>query len=931
MRRVSRCILITLLLIAGGTRTVAQQAQAGRITGRIIDAATGKGVPEMQVGVTGGPTAIGTQSGVDGRFSINGVPAGTVTLQVRRIGYSPKTVTGIFVEAGKTVEQNISVSTGAAIVLTESRVTATVEKGTSDQAIDQQKTSVNVVNTINAEQIARSPDGDAAQTMKRVSGVTVQDGKFPTVRGMEGRYTTSSLNGARMPSPEPERRAVPLDMFPSGLLQTITATKTFSPDQPGDFSGAMVDIKTKEFPARRSISMQLGSGYSTGATGARVPFALGVGGERFAMVNSDRAIPPLVASIKNFQQITLSQGDMNMLVSSFRNAWTPIRSTGAPLANGSMSIGGNDPILFGHRVGYLVSGTISSSTDVRENQTRALADRGTIRGETIELDRFTGQTVSQGVLWGGIANLSTYVGTNSRLSFNGLYNRSSDNDARIETGSLTNDGIARARITRMQYVERGIYSGQLSGEHTMGTAQRFEWSGTASGVRRYEPDRSEFVQSIEQDTPGGPDVYRWLVGGTGGAVRTFSNLAENSHEYLANYRIEFGPSESRSSIKIGGLVRGTSRDAQSLSFAITARNMSNADRALAPEQIFDGRFTGPGAEKFIFAPLAQGGSYAARDQIRAGFAMAEIPLGSRLRLLGGARYESDELTVDATSTLGSPVSTTKIWNDLLPALSLNLKVSDRQQLRFSASRTLARPEYRELSPIVSRDVVGGENVRGDENLRRTLVNNADLRWEFYPRNGETYSVALFAKQFTDPIERVYGAGSGGTSFVFFTNADRADNVGIELEVRKDLDQLGKFFEPFTFTANATVMQSEISLADSTQASATNLNRRMVGQAPYVINASLTWNSRSGASTATLLFNRVGERIVATGSSPLPDVIEQPRNVVDLSLRWAVSPFVTFRADAKNLLDSPYQVVQGTVVRDQYVAGRTVQGALIWRP
>jgi outer membrane receptor protein involved in Fe transport len=930
MRRKLPTLAIALLIGLAAIPAAAQQA-TGRITGRIINSQDGQGIAEVQIAVVGIPTPITARSGVDGRYTLNGVPAGTVTVQTLRMGFTPKKITGLFLDAGKTLEQNITLTAGEAIVLAASTVTATIEKGTSDQALDAQKTSVNVVNTVSAEQIAKSPDGDAAQTMKRVSGVTVQDGKFPTVRGMEGRYTTSSLNGARMPSPEPERRAVPLDMFPSGLLQTITATKTFSPDQPGDFSGAMVDIKTKEFPARRSISMQLGSGYAAGATGASVPFALGVGGERFAMVNGDRAIPPLVASIKNFQQITLSQGDMNMLVSSFRNAWTPSVSTGAPMMNGSMSVGGNDPILFGHRLGYLISATMSSSTDVKENQTRALADRGTTAGETIELDRFTGQTVSQGVLWGGLANLSTYIGTNSKISFNGLYNRSSDNDARIETGSLTGDGIARARITRMQYVQRGIYSGQLSGEHTLGSAQRFEWSGTASGVRRYEPDRSEFVQSIEKDTPGGPDVYRWLTGGTGGAVRTFSDLAENSHEYQANYRVEFGPADARSSVKVGGLMRSTSRDAQSLSFAITARDMSNADRALAPEQIFDGRFTGPGAEKFIFAPLTQGGSYTARDQIRAGFAMAEIPLGSRLRLVGGARYESDELTVDATSTLGTPVSTTKIWNDLLPALSLNLKVTDRQQLRFSASRTLARPEYRELSPIISRDVVGGENVRGDENLKRTLVNNADLRWEFYPRSGETYSVALFAKQFNDPIERVYGAGSGGTSFVFFTNAARADNIGVELELRKDLDQLGKFFEPFTFMANATVMQSEISLADSTQASATNLNRRMVGQAPYVVNTGLTWNSRSGASTATLLFNRVGERIVAAGSSPLPDVIDQPRNVVDLSLRWAVSPFVTFRADAKNLLDSPYQVMQGTVVRDQYSAGRTIQAAVLWRP
>jgi outer membrane receptor protein involved in Fe transport len=248
----------------------------------------------------------------------------------------------------------------------------------------------------------------------------------------------------------------------------------------------------------------------------------------------------------------------------------------------------------------------------------------------------------------------------------------------------------------------------------------------------------------------------------------------------------------------------------------------------------------------------------------------------------------------------------------------------------SGSRTLARPEYRELSPIISRDVVGGDDLQGDENLKRTNVTNADVRWEWYPNAGELVSVALFAKQFTNPIERVYRASSSARQ-ILYANAEGADNFGVELELRKDLSALGRMFVPFTVFSNVTVMQSQIRLDAASAANLTNKSRRMVGQAPYVVNAGLSYTSNSGNSTATLLFNRVGERIDVAGENPLPDVVQKSRNVVDLSLRLGLTSSITVRADGKNLLDAPYETVQGTVIRDRYLTGRTVQLGVQFRP
>jgi TonB-dependent receptor len=899
-------------------------ARTGRIVGRIIDASTGQGLSDAGIQIVG--TTLGASSVIRGRYTVPGVPAGTVTIQVRRLGYAPKTVTGILLDAGQILEQDITLQ-AATVKLQAVQTTASNERGTVNEALDQQRTATGIVSSVTAEQITRSPDSDAAQAAQRVSGVTVQDGRYVFVRGLGERYTTASLNGARIPSPEPEKRVVPLDLFPSALLQSITTSKTFTPDQSGDFSGAQVDIRTREFPARRQITYSVTTGFNSGATGTNILTAPRAGGERFALVGSKRNLPWLVASVGNFQQINLNQGDKNLLINTFRNSWSPVTERASPNVQSSVSIGGNDAVL-GHRVGYVASGTYSLTQDEKSGQVRALAERGNTAGATREIDRFEGSTGSSSVLWGGLFNLSTLVGANTRLMFNNTYNRTADNDARSEVGSLENEGV-RAHIDRLQYVERSVRSNQLAAEHQLGARQKLDWAATSSAVTRDEPDRSEFVSVLERGTPNGPESSLWMNTGNQGAVRTFSTLDESSAEGRVNYQLTVPWRGRESVIKLGGLYRATDRDADSRAFSISAAGAPLSVRDLPPEQLFDGRFSQGASNVFDIAPLGQGGSYDARDRLSAGYAMTDLGITDRVRLIGGARFELDKVRVNAVSTLGSPVSTNKSWTDVLPSVALNVRLSEAQSVRLSVSRTLARPEYRELSPIASRDVIGGDNIEGDPNLERTRIANADLRWEWYPNAGEVVSVAVFGKHFTNPIERVYRATSG-TRTVFYLNADAADNYGVELELRKNMGLFARALQPLTAFTNVTVMESRITLGETT-ASATNKDRRMVGQAPYVVNAGLTYAPLRGTTSATLLVNRIGERIDAAGDRPLPDVIERARTALDFSLRFPLVSTLSGRFDARNLLDDPYKTVQGTVTRESYRAGRVAQLGLIWRP
>lgn len=916
IRRLVRAFAAAASLVPAAL--LAQDAATGRVTGRIIDAKSGAGIAAAGVQVVG--TTLGAQSGIDGRFTLLKVPAGTVTLQVRRIGYQAKTVTGLQLTAGGVLEQDVSLE-GATVQLQATVVTAEKERGSVSAALDQQRNATQIVNAITAEQISRSPDGDAAQAVQRVSGVTVQDGKYVFVRGLGERYTTASLNGARIPSPEPERKVVPLDLFPSGILQSVTTSKTFTPDQQGDFSGAQVDIKTREYPARRQYSFSVATGFNDAAAGQQVLRAPRLGGEYFAVVGSKRDIP---ASLASANLGNISQLQTNQIIRSFNPTWVAGQATGLPQGSMSASVGGSDPI-FGQNVGYLISGSYGAAQEVRrdERQAYGLANGS---GGVDPLTSYRGETGRISVLWGGIANFSTLVGTSTRIALNNTFSRTADNEARRDVGFDENLADTLQRTT-LRYIERGVWSSQLAVEQQFGR-HKVDYSLTGSGTSRKEPDRSDMVQRVS--SVGGVRTLTLLGSALDGARRSFFDLSERNLALQANDQVQIGDIASGNSIKFGGYVRNTTRTSLAPSYSIISAGLTATQLALSPTTIFGPTYACDACSNFNIQPIGQAGSYDASDRLLAGYAMLDWGLGKRTRLIAGARVENAEIEVNTVTQLGSRYQAKVRNTDILPSLVLNVKLREDQNLRFSASQTLARPEYRELSPVQFRDVLGGISVSGNPNLKRTLIQNLDARWEFFPTAAEVLSLGVFFKNFTNPIERVEQPSSGGAT-ALFVNAASATNVGLELEARKELGSLTELLEGVTAFSNVTFMQSSVDVGPASNGNLSSPNRAMMGQAPYVVNAGVTWLSRSARSSATVLYNVVGRRISAAGLIPMPNVYEEARNIVDVSLRFPVVKGVEARVDAKNLLDAEYRITQGDLLREGYRAGRVVSVGLAWRP
>lgn len=888
-----------------------QAGGTGRIAGRVVDASSGRPLAAARVTIQG--IAQGVSTNAEGRYAIDGVQPGARALTIARVGYTSKTITGVTVAAGATVTTDVSL-TEAAAELEEITVTAERERGTVSRALDEQRTALNVTSVITREEITRGPDDNAAEAVQRVSGVTVEGGRYVFVRGLGERYTTTELNGARLPSPEPDRKVVPLDLFPAGVLESINVSKTFTPDQEASFSGAQVNLRTRVFDTEPFMQFGASVGYNSAATFQDVLRAPNDGINMFGVSGSARNKPGGLNGNLN----GAGPAEQAEILRSFRPVYLAEQGTAPP--NFTLSASRGDAVqALGREIGYLAALSYQRRQEALVNETRVTP---TIAGgKVIPLNEFDANTGRESTLWGGVLNLGTEFGSGTRIELNNTYDHTSDNEALRLVG--VSEEVGRLLdITRLMFVERSLLSSQLRGEHAWRDRHTGNWSATYSRVTRDEPDRSEFTRTLEENPVTGADQLVFAGQAFAPTLRSFTELSEYSGTLQGSYKVRFGGPSLPAQVKVGGLYRYTDRNAEGQSFDLVNAGLTYQDRALEPGEIFGGRFYGANNLGIRLAPNIFGTTYTATENLAAGFAMVEYPLTSRLNLVGGARVEWAQIEVDALDVVGQTVTGDLNNTDILPALALNYRITDRQNLRFSASQTLSRPEYRELAAVTGRPFVGDFLQFGNPNLKRALIQNYDLRYEHYPSAGEVMSIALFGKRFQDPIERVL-IPQGSNAAVTFRNADQAISYGVEVELRRRLGFVAEPLDDLTLSANGTLVRSDVDFGGVQGAEvATNQNRPLLGQAPYVVNFGLTYQAPNDAS-ATVLLNAVGKRITEVGLGGFPDSYEQARSSLDFALEYPVFGNAALRLEGENLLNTEHQIKAGDLTRVRYKTGASL--------
>jgi hypothetical protein len=646
------------VLLATAAALPVQAQDTGRIVGRIVDAQTGSGLPNVTVRVAG--SAAATLSGVDGRYVINAVPAGAVSIEAQSIGYGTKIVTGLLVPGGGVVEQLISLDP-AAVVMAAIEVTAAAERGSVNRSLEVQRTASGILNSIAAEQISRSPDGDAAAAVQRVSGVTVQDGRYVFVRGLGERYTTTSLNGSRIPSPEPERKMVPLDLFPTGLLQMITTSKTFTPNLQGDFSGAQVDIRTREYPLGREFTLSLSQGVNSAVTGYMLPMAPRAGGEWLAAATRPRQMPDIVRDTPRPQP----GPQTNAMVNAMRNAWSVQERAAGPARHwGCLARRQRRRPRPHHRLPVL---------------RHLLAGR---RGERRLGPREPGRRPLRG--HGRPAERAAGRAAQPQHHVRHAQPHLAQQQLQPDGGQR---GATRARLLREprhEHPDRAAALRRADGPlepaagaaSAHGRAHRLDWSVSSSAVSRQEPDRSEFVTWLD------PEVPTWY--NQEGAFRAYGGLTESS--------VEGRPTTGSTS------ATRVTRCASAGCTAHRARRVRQRLRDPQPRVDADGSALAAEPESsstaasrngetlFELGIFNAGGGYGAEDRLVAGYAMVEWALCPAAADRRRARRAVSAVgLVRGRARQPAPGGTR--YTDVLPAAALNIDLTGR---RSSGSRRRRR-------------------------------------------------------------------------------------------------------------------------------------------------------------------------------------------------------------------------------------------------
>jgi hypothetical protein len=918
--------------------TIATQVSAQetvRLVGKVTDKENGEELIGASVVIVG--TSQGVKTNIDGEFTLN-VKPGKIDLRVSYVGYQTRTVKGIEVKAGQVNRVDIQLRAEAAQA-EEIVVQAEISNATESALLTQQRKSLVIQDAISAETIKKTPDSDAGETVKRVTGVSLVGGKYVFVRGLGERYSSARLNGVTIPSPEPEKKIVPFDLIPANMIENIITIKTFMPDQPGSFGGGLVDIKTKEFPDQFVLNLTIGSGFNT-QTHFKNSIPSYKGG-KLDFLGIDDGTRNLPSGLPNLRLASSTLEDQVTVARRLGNNFEPTAGSYFPNTNFSIAVADQIKVA-GLPLGYIASLGYSSDAVFREVNFLFPSLETIQQGGEPLYSYPNAKIATYNVNWGGLLNFTSRLNENNKLGLKTTYNRTMEDETfeAIGTKNLANAG--RVKATRLRFIERALFSSQLSGNHYLGwlSKSEFNWITAFSTAYRNEPDNREtaFIEEFET-VPGGEGYGFSFDNSAGRNLRFFAELNDRVIESKADLTIPVSLFDSRTKLKIGGLLNFKNREFAARRFVYQTGSDFQRVRDRSPNTVLSEAYVREGLTVIQDQTLNQD-TYQADENIAAGYGMTELPLSQKLRFVGGVRVEKNQFEISSLNQTGSRLQQKFSALNVLPSVNFIFSPNDEVNFRAGFSQTIANPELRELAPFRFDDY--RTSTIGNPFLVQTTLQNYDFRIEWFPRLGELIAFSFFYKTLTNPIERVSLAptvtNQGNVLQNTTINAKSATNFGVELEARKRLDVFATALKDFSVGVNVTLNRSEAILPDIIplydvqtgdqfllqRQTFTSLQRPLQGQSSYIVNFKLDYNNPDAGFSAILLYNIVGRRIYAVGGGGLPDTYEEPRNQLDFSLtKTLFVPNFSTKFSVRNILNDRFLYMAGDFEVERYKTGQTL--------
>lgn len=946
-------VLLSLGLAAHPAR--AQDATAEtQLEGQVLDAWDGAPLAGVVVSVRG--TTLATVTDREGRYRLRGVPPGRQVVVFARSGYARTVVTDVLVAEGQTTRADAALRPQF-YELEEYVVTAAEMQEQTAQILLERKESAAMVDALGTEFLSRVGVSDAAEAISKVTGATVVDGKFAVIRGLADRYTSVTLNGGEVPSADPYRKAVQLDLFPAEMISQVSVKKTFTPDQPAGFTGGSIDLITKSFPEAFAFKLSGGAAYNSQAT-FNDRFLSYRGGDLdwAGFDDGRRAEPAALAQIPNPAALPVTFPNTPEGLTAAEQYRDLLRSFGSrqlggtpgdapPLNhNGAFSVGDTFRA-WDRRVGWFAAGTYDRKFLHYEGRQQRYSWGIVPPGEPVGYPSLradlkdTRSTME--VSWGALANLAFELAADHTFGFTFLYTQNADDVTRLRIGPASLANLTEgntAFLNELHWTERSLRTFQFRGDHAFPALRDWEadWLLSLSTTTQDEPDYRlfNFIQN-----PGGTLNFAGSSGvpePSGGPTRYFRNLEEDNTTAKVDFTLPVELwHDDPARIKCGGYWSHSQRTFRERTYTLrpgqqnfsgnplTFPNELLSDELLNFEPVRHPRTGVITGYRMLtqFAEEIGGSRMDGEQEIQAAYGMVELPLVGGLRLVGGTRVESTLLTVDSSSRLGGSGANQIEQTDLLPAVGLIYEIVTNMNVRLHFAQTVARPTFREFSRLRSYDVTGDEIFVGNPNLVMSAVDNYDLRWEWFRRPGEVLSVGAFYKQIANPIEKV-ALDARNNDNISYINSPEATVYGVEFEARTGLDVVASWLANFHVGLNAAYIISEVENTPQIQATKAEVGLRqktrpLYDQSPYVLNADLTWDLVRTGTTLTLASHVSGERLYLVNNAGY-DVYEQPAPQLDLFLTQRLGKHWKLKFSARNLLNADLERIYG---QDGEVPGR----------